>query len=232
MVNVWTFSLLVLLISFLLIILINVSLSLDQLLHVPSITKNLTSVSKFARNNQVYFEFHSHFCVVKSQVSNEILLQGSIGPDGLYSFPTLKLQSFPVKSSASCFVSNSSNSNSVFPNCSISVASMEPKSSNLWHARLGHPNFYVMKLVLQQCNIPLFNQNAVDFCASCCVDKSHRLPSLSNTVYSAPLELIFGDLWGPSHVISTNGYLYYITFFYAFSKYTWIYLLKEQIWNF
>lgn len=86
-----------------------------------------------------------------------------------------------------------------------------------------------MKLVLQQCNIPLFNQNAVDFCASCCVDKSHRLPYLSNTVYSAPLELIFGDLWGPSHVISTNGYLYYITFVDAFSKYTWIYLLKEQI---
>ncbi|KAH1206936.1 hypothetical protein GmHk_16G047238 [Glycine max] len=86
-----------------------------------------------------------HFANFQCQVSNEILLQGSIGPDGLYSFPTLKLQSFPVKSSASCFVSNSSNSNSVFPNCSISVASMEPKSSNLWHARLGHPNFYLLR---------------------------------------------------------------------------------------
>ena len=109
------------------------------------------SVSKFVKDNQVYFEFHSHFCVGKSQVSNEILLQGSVGPDGLYSFPNLQLQSFPFNSSpASYFVSNSSDSNSVFPNCTNSVASVETKSSNLWHARLGHPNFHVMKLILQQ----------------------------------------------------------------------------------
>lgn len=52
---------------------------------------------------------------------------------------------------------------------------------------------------------------------------------LSVQCYSALLELIFSDLWGPSHVVSTNGYLYYITLVDAFSKYTWIYLLKEQI---
>lgn len=188
------------------------------------------SVSKFVKDNQVYFEFHSHFCVGKSQVSNEILLQGSVGPDGLYSFPNLQLQSFPFNSSpASYFVSNSSYSNSVFPNCTNSVASVETKSSNLWHARLGHPNFHVMKLILQQCNIQLSNKNAVDFCASCCVGKSDRLPSsLSNIVCSAPLELIYSDLWGPSPVTSTNGFLYYITFVDAFSKYTWIYLLKNK----
>lgn len=76
--------------------------------------------------------------------------------------------------------------------------------------------------------VPPVNKN-VDFCASCCVGKSHRLPSsLSTTTYFAPLELIFSDPWGPSHVISTNGYLYYITFVDAFSKYTWIYRLKSK----
>jgi len=59
-------------------------MSLNQLLHVSSITKYLTSVSKFAKDNQVYFEFYSHFCVVKSQISNEILLQGPVGLDGLF----------------------------------------------------------------------------------------------------------------------------------------------------
>jgi len=106
---------------------------------------------------------------------------------------------------------------------------METKTKNLWHARLGHPNFHVMKRVLQQCNLPLSNKNVVDLCASCCVGKSHRLPSsLSNIVYSTPLELICSDIWGPSHVTSTNDYLYYIAFFDAFSKYTWIYRIKRK----
>lgn len=43
----------------------NVALSLHNLLHVPDITKNLLSVSKFALDNNVYFEFHPHRCFVK-----------------------------------------------------------------------------------------------------------------------------------------------------------------------
>ena len=39
-------------------------LSLNLLLHVPSITKNLLSVSKFAKDNVVY-EFFLNFCYVK-----------------------------------------------------------------------------------------------------------------------------------------------------------------------
>lgn len=43
----------------------NRSLVLQNLLHVPSITKNLISVSQFARDNSVFFEFHPIFCYVK-----------------------------------------------------------------------------------------------------------------------------------------------------------------------
>ena len=85
-----------------------VSLSLNQLLHVPTIPKNLISVSKFALDNGVYFEFDPNYCLVKSQGSNEILLNGSLGPDGLYVFPNLHLQSSIAASSASCFVDRKS----------------------------------------------------------------------------------------------------------------------------
>lgn len=64
----------------------NITLSLNNLLHVPNITKNLVSVSKFAQDNHVYFEFHPKYCFVKSQVSNKVLLQGTLGLDGLYCF--------------------------------------------------------------------------------------------------------------------------------------------------
>ena len=67
-------------------------LYLHYLLHAPSITKNPSSVSKFAKDNGVYSEFFPHFCTVKSQATNEVLLQGIVGSDDLYSFPNLKLQ--------------------------------------------------------------------------------------------------------------------------------------------
>jgi len=49
-----------------------ISLSLKHLLHVPNITKNLINVNQFARDKGVFFEFHSNYCAVKSQVTNEV----------------------------------------------------------------------------------------------------------------------------------------------------------------
>ena len=65
------------------------SLTLSNLLFVPSITKNLISASQFCKDNDVFFEFHSSFCLVKSQVSKLVLLKGFVGRDGLYHFPQL-----------------------------------------------------------------------------------------------------------------------------------------------
>jgi len=62
----------------------NITLTLNNLLHVPSITKNLVSVSQFAKDNNVYFEFHSNVCYVKSQGSSKVLLRRHLGDDGLY----------------------------------------------------------------------------------------------------------------------------------------------------
>ena len=52
-------------------------------MHVPQIKKNLVIVSKFAKDNNVFLEFHPNYCLIKSQDTKEILLQGCI-KDGLY----------------------------------------------------------------------------------------------------------------------------------------------------
>ena len=44
-------------------------------------------------------------------------------------------------------------------------------------------------------------------------------PSL--TTYSHPLQLIFCNLWGPSHIQSSLGYNYYISFVDAYSRDTY-----------
>lgn len=182
-------------------------------------------MSKFAEDNDVYFEFHSNYCAVKSQVTNEVLLQRNVGSNGLYSFPHIQFQ--PSTGVASYCLSSSVNSsvNSCNKNANFIVNPCN-RSSNLWHDRLGHPNHHVLQLVLKHCNIPTVNKNLISFCSTCAAGKSHRLPSSPSTsVYSSPLELIYSDLWGPSHVTSTNGFLYYIDAFYRF---TWICLLKSK----
>ena len=153
----------------------NVSLSLNQLLLVPTITKNLIRVSKFALDNGAYFEFHLNYCLVKSQGANEILLKGSLGPDGLYVFPNLHLQGSIPASSASCFVSNSVTNvcfdvntlNSTVKTTSVDSACTTTGSQNLWHLRLGHPNSNVLRLVLKHCKIPISNKKVFEFCTAC-----------------------------------------------------------------
>ena len=56
-----------------------------------------------------------------------------------------------------------------------------------------------------------------------------RLPSHTSTSVYSPVELIFTDLWGPSHITSYSGYKYYVSFIDAFSRYTWIYPIKSKV---
>ncbi|GAU13081.1 hypothetical protein TSUD_173810 [Trifolium subterraneum] len=203
-------------------------LILNNLLHVPSITKNLISVSQFAKDNDVFFEFHPTYCLVKSQATNEVLLQGNVGSDGLYSFSNISIA--PAKS----LNLNSNFKPSVFNTQASSILYNSRQSCNslyLWHLRLGHPNDQTLKSTLKQCNIPFINNknDVSSFCTACCMGKAHRLhSSASQTTYTHPLKLVFSDLWGPSPCVSSLGFQYYITFIDAYSRYTWIYLLKSK----
>ncbi|KAL4361276.1 hypothetical protein GQ457_04G026950 [Hibiscus cannabinus] len=61
------------------------TLLIKQLLHVPSVTKNLLSVSKLAKDNKVFFEFHATSCKIRDEDTGAILLQGDQS-GGLYRF--------------------------------------------------------------------------------------------------------------------------------------------------
>ncbi|KAF5479349.1 hypothetical protein F2P56_000181 [Juglans regia] len=59
------------------------SFRLHNLLHVPTITKNLVYVSQFCTNNDCFFEFHSDHFSVKSKSTGKLLICGPTC-DGLY----------------------------------------------------------------------------------------------------------------------------------------------------
>ena len=103
---------------------------------------------------------------------------------------------------------------------------------DLLHRRFGHLHHNVFIHLLkndQTINLStsLINQSAQQICKACQMGKSHRLHFLvTKTKTSQVLELIHTDLWGPSPIISKDGYVYYISFVDDFSRYTWIYPLK------
>lgn len=96
-------------------------LTLHSLLLVPHITKNLISVSKFAQDNQVFFEFHPSFCLVKSQDSSEVLLRGVVEADGLYKFQSPSSQVSKFKSLSSLNSSVALGSNNCNPSTSCNT---------------------------------------------------------------------------------------------------------------
>jgi len=77
----------------------NRPLTLNELLHVPSIKKNLVGVSQLTYDNSVFIEFYSNCCVVKDLQMKRILLQRVL-KEGLYQLqlPNHKLENTTLDS--------------------------------------------------------------------------------------------------------------------------------------
>ncbi|GKA56514.1 putative RNA-directed DNA polymerase [Tanacetum coccineum] len=66
--------------------------SLKKILHVPEISHNLLSVQKFCHDNDVFFEFHISYFVVKDESTHTTLLTGP-SKHGLYTITLPQLKS-------------------------------------------------------------------------------------------------------------------------------------------
>ena len=86
-----------------------------------------------------------------------------------------------------------------------------------------------MSLILNKCNLSHLNKKSSIICSACYMGKIHKLPfHHSTTSYMTPLELIHLYLWGPASIPLSNGYKYYIHFIDAYSRFTWIYMVKQK----
>ena len=180
------------------------SFDLNDILHVPSASKNLLSVHKLTLDNDVFIEFHPFFFLIKDRATRRTLFRGPcIG--GLYPLvPTLH------ETSKQAFIT------------------IKPSSST-WHRRLGHPSSFVVQQVLRRNNIAYTPESTPYVCDSCQLAKSHQLPyPISTSVSTAPLEQVFSDVWGPAPLYA-GEHSYYVSFIDDFSKFTWIYLLKSVL---
>ena len=159
-----------------------------------------------------------------SQASTALLCQSSSNKfESMFAyFPTM-----------SCNPSGSLNSSDTVHHLSCKKAFIARASEvnvNLLHKRLGHPAFHTLKTILKSCTIGIFNKTKVlNFCSACQFGKSHLLHFDSvATKTTEPLQLLYADLWGPSHVTSTQDYSYYLSILDDFSRFTWIFPLAAK----
>ncbi|KAH9800494.1 retrovirus-related pol polyprotein from transposon RE1 [Citrus sinensis] len=198
------------------------SIYLNNILHVPAITKNLLSVSKLLADNDVVVEFHKTSCFVKDKNSGIILLKG-IARGRLYQVEGLVAVSHAavsnrVKSNVFCVISNSSSVSNV---CSSPVSMISHSNiSNSIHS--GD--------ILTDVNTSQFN-NEASMALSVAYSKSvdyNILHKRMDTTTIQPLELLHADLWGPAPLLSSQGYHYYLSILDDFTRFTWIFTLVTK----
>jgi histone deacetylase 1/2 len=91
-------------------------LDLNRVLHVPNATRNLLSMSKLSRDNNVFIELHPHDLFVKDRDTRAPILRGHCR-GGLY-----EIKAPVIKQALS----------------SVKV------SRDMWHRHLGHPTLQVV----------------------------------------------------------------------------------------
>lgn len=171
-------------------------LNLNNLLHVPHITKNLLSVFKFAKDNDIFFKFHPHYCFLKDLNTKDIFLEGTT--KGCHYVPNLGLKDGKTnhaKTSITNLSSSSLTTNKTIqvdyvhcnelPLMNRKAKCLEPFAftscivvdAKIWHLRLGHSSFKIVQTILNRCNLPISNMQELDFlCQACQHGKSHEFP--------------------------------------------------------
>ncbi|KAI3526642.1 hypothetical protein L1887_05902 [Cichorium endivia] len=176
-------------------------LSLPNVLCVPRLRRNLISVAKLCKTNQVSVEFFPTHFFVKDLSTGAPLLRGENSEDVYHARLPSNLQ-----------------------------LHVTTKSSPLtWHHKLGHPSFKVFKTLVS--SLGLNSKSFFDshiHCPSCSINKSHKLPFGPNSFTATkPLQLLYSDVWGPVQS-SIDHFTYYVIFVDYFSKYVWFYPLKRK----
>lgn len=97
-----------------------------------------------------------------------------------------------------------------------------------WHAYFGHPNYQIVRSLVNQFQLPCSSHTvSSNKCVSCCLGKLHKLPlSLTRQRSTSPLELIYSDAWGPTPLCSSSRYQYFVIFIDDHSLFTWLFPRK------
>lgn len=108
-------------------------------------------------------------------------------------------------------------------------------SLNGWHKQLGHLTTKIDKNLIQKFYLPIvINKYLSTLYSSCSINKAHKQLFHPTILQShAPLEIIYTDVWGPTHFTSIDSSHYYIILVNHDTKYMWFYpiVTKSSVSN-
>ena len=179
-------------------------LTLNDVLHVPEIRKNLMSRSLLSKKGfRLVFE-SENFLLTKS---------GIYVGKGYMSNGLLKMNAMTIVPD--------------FNNKNTSSAYML-ESSNIWHGRLGHVNFDTLRKLMNLELLPKFKIDANHKCETCVESKLTRASFQNIERSTEPLELIHSDTCDLKYVQTRGGKKYFVTFIDDCTKYCYVYLLSKD----
>jgi hypothetical protein len=111
----------------------------------------------------------------------------------------------------------------------------EVNPNELWHIRYAHINDQALPFLKRMVEgIPELQSTHKGICKGCALGKNIKKPfPSSNNRSKAILDLIHSDVYGSMPVKSLGGSSYYIIFIDDYSRKTWLYLLKtkDEVFN-
>ncbi|KAJ4730101.1 Retrovirus-related Pol polyprotein from transposon TNT 1-94 [Melia azedarach] len=178
--------------------------TLNDVRHVPLMTKNLISLSMLDNKG---FSFQGEGGVLHVCKGSNVVLKG-------------------VKRGTLYFLQGSTLSSSV------AVASSEIDKDNmtkLWHMRLGHMSARGMQILSKGDLLCGHKIKDLEFCEHCIFGKLHRnkFPKAIHRT-KGTLDYIHSDYWGPSRVESLGSHRYFVSMIDDFSRMTWVFIMKHK----
>ena len=113
----------------------------------------------------------------------------------------------------------------------MSAVTVKSLYVNLLHRRLGHLAIHTLKIVLnsRKTFVNINKIQELELCDACQFGKNHMLHfNYVQTTSTTLLQLLYADLCGPSHIVSSQGYTYYMSILDDFNRFTWIFPLSAK----
>jgi transposase InsO family protein len=192
------------------------NMSFSDVYYIPSLTLSLASVSQLC-DSGYSVTFSSTSCCVQDPHSGRLIGTGR-RQGGLYVLDELR-------------VSDTAASTSTFTTDLLSSFRLNSSSSSfyLWHSRLGHVSASRLRYLVSTGALGKLQTSDISDCCGCKLANFSALPfSKSVSISFAPFDLVHSDVWGPSPVLTKGGSRYYVSFIDDYTRYCWVYLMKNR----
>ena len=181
-------------------------LTLNDVLHVPEIQKNLVFGSLLSKKGFKLVFVSNNFILTK----NGMYVGKGYMSNGLFKMNVMTIVP-PIKNI----------------NKNTSSAYML-ESSNVWHGRLGHVNYNTLRRLINMECLSKFKIDPNHKCEICVESKFARTSFQSIERSSEPLELIHSDICDMKFIQTRGGKKYFLTLIDDCTRYCYVYLLRSK----